>query len=452
MKTVFLFLKNSLFISDLLRTNYIKYLAEKYRVVIFSNVIAEELVKKSEYFSSPNVIYLPWKVHNSRLFAIFKFLRTACMRELKNLAGMRIYYQSVMFRQDKRARLLRWFTAPLAPLLTIDNFTRLEHLLVRVPRLFKEYCQEYKPSLIITPTPGIQVFDAEAIILAKKMGIPTLAANFSWDNLTAFKAVRIRKPDYLFVWNDIIREAAVKIHHFKPEKVLVTGSMRFDRYFGDAYKIQDREKFLQSKNLDPRHPTLLFATVGQKGLFDLVVIREILELRNAGAIPYVNLLIRLHPFDHLENYREFIGLKNVRVELAGKPVLDASGQQKIEFDDDAFANLKASLMYTDININYKSTISLEAFLFDKPVINFIDATRPAQNQNYYDESSYYYPLVKYGAVRIAQNKPEMGELIKLYLNNPAIDSDNRRRVVDMFIPFRDGFSYKRSVDFLGKII
>lgn len=452
MKTIFLFLKNPLFISDLLRTDYIQYLSGKYRVVVFTSAVSESS-GGNRYFSGSNVEYVPWRLQSPKLSAAFKRLRGAALHELDYLTGVSVYYESQAFLADKRARLLRVLSYPFAPLLTVDTLTKLEALLTSASPLFNSYVARYRPALVMTATPGIQVFDAEAIILAKKAGVPTLATNFSWDNLTGFKAVRIRKPDYLFVWNDLVREAAVSLHRFDPKRVFVTGSTRFDRYFTAKTSLPSREQFLKSKNLDPSKKTILFATVGTKHPFEIDFIRALLQARTRRELPETNILIRLHPFDKIERYGEFRDLSNVRVEPAGKRVETGKvGITQTEIDDDDFANLKATLMYTDININYKSTISLESCLFGKPVINFIDPTKPFQNRYYYEEASYYRPLVKYGAVRVVRDRKELLLAVRTYLDHPERDRGNRDRVADLYIPYRDGLSYKRAVDFIARII
>jgi hypothetical protein len=39
----------------------------------------------------------------------------------------------------------------------------------------------------------------------------------------------------------------------------------------------------------------------------------------------------------------------------------------------------------------------------------------------------------------------------MYLESPALDSENRRKIVEKYVQFTDGFSYKRSVDFIEEI-
>jgi len=448
MKTVFLFLKNPLFISDLLKTDYITYLSSKYRVVVFSSTIDEST---GDYFSSLNVDYVHWQTQAPKLFIAFKFLRTACMHEFDSMTSLQSYYASPAFMNDKRARLLRFLSRPLAPWLTVDTFTALEYFFMKRSRLFEDYCRRYRPSAVVTATPGIQVFDAEAILLAKKAGLPTVATNLSWDNLTSFKCVRSRKPDYLFVWNEVLKDAAVRFHGFKPERVLITGSMRFDRYFDNAHFIPGREEFLRSKRLNPKYKTILFATAG-RAPFQTDVLRGIIRERNAGAIPHVNILIRLHPFDSYEYYREFVTEKDVWVELAGKEKTTLRGTKTVELDRNAFINLKATLTHTDVNVNYKSTISLESFIFDKPVINFLAPGALFQNTHYYDQGSYYYPLIKTGAVALAENHEALIREINAYLKNPERHSESRKRMSKAFFYREDGLAYKRNVDFLEELI
>ena len=371
-KTIFLFLKNSLFISDLLKTNYIKELAKKYRVVVFSSVPDPKI----------GVEHIQWKVQNPKLFSVTKFLRTACLHEFDDVSSLRSYYKSPAFLNFRRAKLARLLSWPFAKLLTVNFFEKLEMFFMGRSKIFEEYCRKYKPALIMVATPGIQVFDAEAILLGRKYGIPTLATNLSWDNLTSFKCVRFRRPDYIFVWNEVLKEAAIRIHNVSPDRVFVAGSMRFDRYFDKSYQLPSREEFLKSKGLNPKHKTILFATGGrspsQRGFLE-----KILDARSRGDIEYTNILIRPHPFDVYDNYLEASKAPGVYLD---KPVKEMSRED--------FINLKATLAYTDLNINYKSTISLESFLFDKPVINFIDPVLPFQNNAYFDETSYYHPPIR----------------------------------------------------------
>ncbi len=438
MKTVFLFLKNPLFVADLLKTDYIKYLSEKYRVVVFSAINDPDIDRR---LAGLGIERFTWKIQNPKLFAITKFLRTACMHEFDKVSSLQFYYGSPAFQNDKRARLLRLLSWPFAVFLTNRFFTALELFFMRRSAALDGYVKKYQPALFITATPGVPVFDAEAILYGKKLRIPTLATNISWDNLSSFKCVRIRKPGYLFLWNEALKEAAVSIHKFPADRIFITGSMRFDKYFDDSHPIPSREEFLRTKDLNPSFSTILFAS-GGRAPRQPEVFEKILRARKDGEIPYVNFIVRPHPFDDAGWYRRFSGEPDVFVE----------GVSSQKTPPDPFTNLMATLAYSDININHKSTISLESFIYDKPVINFLDPAAKFQKKHYYDPSSYYYPLIREGATRLVRDDAEMTAAINEYLADPKKDSANRQRVADKFFAFRDGRSYRRNVDFIGKII
>ena len=141
--------------------------------------------------------------------------------------------------------------------------------------------------------------------------------------------------------------------------------------------------------------------------------------------------------------REFFYVPDLCVESAGRSV-----GKVVEMSYQDLLNLKHSLKYSDLNINYASTISIEACIFDKPVINigFIDRFKLAY------EFNHYRPIYESGAVRLAKTDDELADLINIYLEKPVLDREARDGVVKKYIGFTDGLSYKRSVETLEKIL
>ena len=428
--------------SDLLRTPYLRYAAEKFRVIIFTKNI-DQTTGQREYLSSQNVVYLRWRVHYPRLLGHFKFLRIDGIHQFNHLRGVEQYYQKKIFLTDKKARLIRALTKPFAGILTTDTFTAIEKFLIRVPKEFKELKHHYQPALVMVSTPGMTVFEAEAILMAKKLGIPTVAVNFNWDNLTLQKAHLMRRCDYLLVWNDIIREQAINIHGYDPRKVFVSGVLRFDHYFIRQPGELGRGEFLRSKNLNPELRTILFITESRSYTFQLKWFRGLFELRAQKRIPYTNIFIRIHPYDEPAAYSEFSSLPDVHVELAGQPMVHQD--DRVEMTAADLLNQKLTLKYTDVNFNYCSTMSLESMIFDKPAITFFEP-------GHYDiEKTHYKPLIDSGAVKLVRSFEELAQAINNYLANGALDQEKRQFILERYIPFRDGQSPKRSIETLFKI-
>ena len=438
MKSVFLVIPNQVFLSDLLRTNYIKYLADRYRVVVLNPLFDAAEAENRGYLQAPNIIYIKRELENSRFWSRMKFLRVALVNEFDYLTSIRHFYKRPNYLQNWKRRLVRVLGRPFAKLLTANFFTKWEFRKLPHSPSFGELLGQYKPSLLITATPGFSPFEAELILMAKREGLSTIAVDFSWDNLT-MNSKHIRKTDYLVAWNEVMKREAIDIHKYLPEKIFVSGTPRFDPYFAEDRNDPGRNKFLLSKGLNPEYKTIFHTTVTKAYPFQKKYINDLIKLRDAKKIPYVNFLIRIHPLDLIENYSEFTNIADFCIEKSGEDV-------EMSYAD--LLNLKYSLKYTDLNINYASTITIEACIFDKPVINigYIDRFALAYEFNHYK------PIYESGAVKLAKTDEDLPILINRYLEHPELERDQRLAIVDKYVQFTDGLSYKRSVDLLGNII
>lgn len=443
MKTVVLAIPNYVFMSDLLRTKYIEYLSSKYRVVVLTSFVDESIASKQNYFTSHNIIYKKWDLQSPRFWGVMKTLRISMVNEFDYLPSLKYWYLRPNYKNSFTRKFLRFFSLPFAKLLTADFFTSLESKLSPKSVAFAELLKKYQPSLLVTATPGFDPLEAELILFSKRAGLPTVAMNFTWDNLT-MNAKHMRKTDYLIAWNGVMKKEAESIHDYSEDKIFVSGTPRFDPYFDDEANDSGREKFLRSKGLDPKYQTIFHTTVTKAYPFQKKYIHDLINLRDRKEIPYTNLFIRIHPLDLPENYKEFSGTPDLYIEKAG----GGGREGKVEMSYQDLLNLKYSLKYTDLNINYASTISIEACIFDKPIINigYIDRFALAYEFNHYK------PIVESGAVRVSKTNEDLPQLINMYLKNPELDREGRKRIVRDYVEFTDGLSYKRSVDFLNEII
>lgn len=449
MKTVFLFISNFVYSSDFLRTEYIKYLSKKYNVVVF---IPDEAFcsDNKSYYMSPNVKYVKWKVQSPKFWNLFgKYLRYSLIRKYD--------FEPVVVRnkekgmKDWRRKLLSILShsAPKS-FWTDDLFTKLEYIFAPNSIDFNNVVREYNPSLVLTATPGFSHLDAEAIILAKRAQIKTVAINFSWDNLHN-GGMHFRRPDYLIVWNNIIKNTAVREYKYKEENVFVSGAMRFDSYFKSNLDEKSKEEFLLSKNLNPNEKTILITTVTKGNYPDEDVLLDgILRARDEGKFGgMLNIFVRLHPKEEFYKFEKYMkgDIKNLRVELPGKQLSKEMGTT-IELHEDDIQNLKLTLKYSDVVINYVSTITLEAFIFDKPVVN-IDY--PEKYHRAYS-FRHYKPIVDSDAIFQSKSLAELISHVNISLINPSVKKQGRDNVFDSYIYYKDGQCYKRNVDFLDKII
>ena len=224
--------------------------------------------------------------------------------------------------------------------------------------------------------------------------------------------------------------------------------MRFDHYFIEE-KTMSREEFLKSKNLNPEYKTVLFAS-NTYGTFYKDFLRSFIQWQKEGLLEKLNLLVRIHPHDAMEDFKEFIGVPNIHIEYAGTlKQKDSERGQKVELYEEDRINLKQTLMYSDVCINIFSTMSLEAFIFDVPVIS------PAFIKGYDKEFLNFIhnrALKEKKSVRLAFTMNEIRVLLKDYLKYPWMDKLAREEIVKTLVRPTDGLSYKRSVGYLKQII
>ena len=179
------------------------------------------------------------------------------------------------------------------------------------------------------------------------------------------------------------------------------------------------------------------------------VVAHIVSLKEKKALGYdFNILIRVHPIDRYDAYQEFEGREGVHIERAGESRLpDTMHGHKIEMTKKDLLNVKYTLQYTDVNVNFASTLSLESCIFDQPIVN---VGIGVYNEAY--EWTHYKPVVDTGGVQVARTLEEIGPLIDMYIKDRSRDAERRKEIVRRWVQFTDGLSYERSVEALLKIV
>ncbi len=451
MKTVFLFLSTRIYISDALHTPYIDELAKKYRVLVFLPVLkgSKNKIDTSKYYQHKNVSYHTLPDPRGKFWTLFDvLLRNEFVRRHDHTIP--IQWRDKWKRKADKRRVFLHNIARLFPrkFFSVEFFSFLEKHFMPDFALFKTYAKKYKPHLVLVSTPGFIPFDAYAIGCAHKMKIPTVAFNFSWDNLTSYPR-HIRKTKYLVCWNNFLKEKAFNLHNYAKGNVFVGGVIRFDHYLRTLKGETAREEFLKSHRLDPNRKTVLYAARSHGTYFKEFIQTLIKWQKEDAFVEPINLFIRVHPLDTLDDYKEFANVPNVIVSLSGSPQSNTvSGRNNIETEAKDWVIKKDTIRHCDICLNLVSTFTLEAFIFNKPVINF----------GFVDHYSgilkfpHYAPLVEVGASRVAETIDDTKKYINMYLKDPSRDTAERAMIVKRFVEPTDGYSYKRNVGFLEEIL
>jgi len=295
------------------------------------------------------------------------------------------------------------------------------------------------------------------VLAAKSLGIPTATFIFSWDNLTS--KGRIAAPfDHYLVWSDLM---AAELQRFYPDvtddRIHIVGTPQFDPY-ADGDLLWGREDFFRRIGADPNRPLICYSG-GDTGTCpeDPQHLSVLMRLIREGRIdrgPQV--LVRPAPVDDWDRYT------SVRADfpemLWHPPAWRRAGRDWSHviptMDDVQFlANLTS---YANLNINMASTMTLDFAVHDKPVVNiaFDVADPPPFGKplwEHFYRFEHYRPVVELGAARFGRSPDELVEGINAYLNDPSLDREARRRLVDLEVGVPIGESSAMIADCLRTI-
>ncbi|OAI40149.1 hypothetical protein AYO39_01975 [Actinobacteria bacterium SCGC AG-212-D09] len=230
----------------------------------------------------------------------------------------------------------------------------------------RAYLEQLAPDVVlVTPLLEPGTFQTEFLRAANDLGIPTCHCVASWDNLTT-KGLIHELPDVITVWNeDQVREA-VELHNVPAERVVVTGGVPYDHWFGWSPS-RSREEFAAATGLDPKRPFVLY--VGSSGFIapdEAGYIIEWIRALEREGLGDIQVLARPHPVNPLRgdkpSQRELLTLENV---VLYPPA--GANPTNVEARQDYFDSLYYSSAVAGVN----TTAFLEAAIVGRPVFTVL---------------------------------------------------------------------------------
>jgi hypothetical protein len=315
--------------------------------------------------------------------------------------------------------------------------------------------QRLQPDVVVTATAGVVVSDIRMIRRARAAGVPSVTFTQGWDNLTS-KTIIGARPDELIVWNERMLEEAVELHGFKPEQITVAGPPHFDPYFRHT-GWTDRQSFLRSLGLDPDKRIVLYATSPMRYFTDSIAVTEMLvQAQEAGRFgPDVQLVIRLHPQvmegadkDDLGAWERFRG--RVYLDMPkGTTGLAA------DYTPAGTAHIAQLLDASAVTINVASSMSIDAAIFDAPVVNLrfdAEPNRPYLKsvRRQYD-TDHYKQVLRTNAVRLADSPEQLIGEVRRYLADPSLERAERADLVRTLCYRDDGQAGARVAEAITQI-
>jgi CDP-glycerol glycerophosphotransferase (TagB/SpsB family) len=324
---------------------------------------------------------------------------------------------------------------------------------------YRHIFTRYRPDLVVVTRVLGSSPDYLVLKQAARRKVPVVALVSSWDNFTS-KGFFPFGVQWLVVWNDIMRQEAIELFGFPPDRIFVSGIPRFDHYFRRE-GMRTRAQFFADLGLDPEKRLITFAT-GNKNLLvgpqdptspEPEIAEFLADAIDQGVLGYpAQLLVRLHPLADLTAYSKLWHRQGVTLQVPGN---------RSAFRDRLFSKvdeveLGETMWHSDVVVNIASTITIDAAVFDTPVVCIgfdMRGERPYLEsvRRFYDYE-HYRKLTKTGGFRIAWSKSELLDQIRLYLKDPSRDRDNRLKIVQQQCQYVDGRAGERVAMYLLEIL
>ena len=320
------------------------------------------------------------------------------------------------------------------------------HHFFRTNQSLKQIFENEQVNLVLLTNPMYRN-ETEVWSTAKKLGIKTIGAVRSWDNL--HQGLRIY-PDELLVWNEVNKKEAVKLMGFPEQHIHVTGGCQFDQYFNPELK-QTKEQFCRSLNIDSKRPIITLATIGSLwgGYDENYIVDQLIELITSEQIPgKPQLIIRLHPVSKYECFLPYLKYDFVRISHITEhiPTLGwTMTKEQVGF----VGNL---LRHSDVVISPGSTITIETAIFDTPTLFPTYHTyQPEFGKQCYDiVLAMHHKRLRENKLANFIEKPEdLLPAILRSLSDKTWFAEERQKLFNDYIVYRDG---KSTVRLLQKLI
>ena len=315
---------------------------------------------------------------------------------------------------------------------------------------YKTLFEKIKPDVVFS-TFSVIVDERLPLYIAKSMGIKSAVNIVSWDNLSS----KGRLPygiDKYFVWSKLMKKELKDFHTtVEDRQINISGTPQFDFHKNKSLVI-DREKFCSSIDFDPNRKFILYSgvTISLMPYEDQLIEELIISLRNNEIENKPQLIIRVHPSDNGNRFDRLIEkYPEVKIIIPGRAHSHSKARSLLGSKDD-ITLLMSTLYHSEVHINTASTMTLDAAILDKPIINICYEKKPEHQDRSFGVDIYkcthYKPIIKSEGIKLAYSKKELIEYLNIYLNDNKVDSIGRRKIVSKVCGPVDGLSGSRIAD------
>ncbi|GAB4493747.1 MAG: hypothetical protein Fur0016_30130 [Anaerolineales bacterium] len=385
-----------------------------------------------------------------------------------NTEAMDSHIWEVWSENSWKFRLGIWIPSALA-ILTLRSSRAARRALVNAqmrftPHLYTDLFEKYHPDMVIASTPGWRI-DRYLLREAAEKEIPTLTVIVGWDNSSSYN-ISGAPVQWATCWSQLQKDELVLGSDWPPEKVHIGGIPSYDGYLRREWLIP-REEYFQLHHLDPKRKLISYASSFVHFAPNFPNIEALARLVSSNSLAEPSqLLIRLHP-SHFQEKPQIFADERKRVFELEKQYPHVHVVQPVPlggslgyYGGEDMPEKASMLAYSDVMVTVYSTMLVECAVHDTPMIAAVLDTPGGWNV----PGKFSLALKEIGnwpthlrfrqakAGRVASSEPELRDALNAYLQNPQLDSAERRRFIEDEITYTDGTSGKRTAEFILSIL
>lgn len=300
-------------------------------------------------------------------------LITRRVRRARGAMDYGIYFRIQHNSPQMAPRMVRLCPRPLRPLfataagrrlVSSDSFLALHRrfqALLPSDRALLAQLRREQPDVVVA-CPYLYRFsnDGEYIRAAHHLGIPTVGAVASWDNLST-KGTFPLLPDTVLVWNTGLAKEAQLIHGIPRDRLRATGAAKFDPYF-ELEPSENREQFCARIGIDPARPYMLYIGSSEQVAGDETgFVSELWQaLKDDPRTERLQVVVRPHPLNG--KVWEAFEHEEIVVFPRGGQRPDIAGPRDEYFN---------TLSYATAVVGVNTSAFLEAAIADRPCLSIV---------------------------------------------------------------------------------
>lgn len=311
---------------------------------------------------------------------------------------------------------------------------------------FSDYLQKHEPDILFN-THQRAITAIPAIAAASQLGIRTVSAIYSWDNLP--KARLTTRTETYLVWSEYMKnEMKMYYPEIEDAQVVVTGTPQFD-FYEDKSLYLAKEVFCAQYNLDPDKKTICFSGDDSRtSPYDpeyLSDLAQVVMQMDKSQRPQI--LFRRCPADFSGRYDEVLEQYKEIIKVSDPLWNRDEGENNWNLFYPAFDDVELLVnvaLHCDTVYNVGSTMAHDFAMFDKPAM-YIKYDQPHAKE-WSVETIYSFQHFRsmngLDAVTWANSKNEIIDVLRNVLETPELCSIDRKEWLKVITGLEENVSEK----------